>query len=138
MKRRERRLGPVRRGLLASEIVMSYVTARRLLRRNTLPETVTALRSGAAAVSQGDEATLALGRHLAWATVRTITVLPIDSRCLMRSLVLTRLLARRGLRSTFVLSAAPGPQLEAHAWVEHSGEPLLEPAGADHQHLVRL
>jgi hypothetical protein len=137
MKRCERRLGPVRRGLLASEIVMTYVRARRLLRRHTLPETIAALRNGAA-VSQGDEATLALGRHLAWATVRTITVLPVDSRCLMRSLVLTRLLARRGLRSTFVLSAAPGPQLEAHAWVEHSGEPLLEPAGADHQHLVRL
>jgi transglutaminase superfamily protein len=138
MTRRARRLGAVRRGLLASEIVMTYVNVRRLLRRHTLPETVEALRAGGPAARRNDEATLALGRHLAWATVRTITILPFDSRCLMRSLVLTRLLSRRGLGSTFVLSAAPGRQLQAHAWVEHSGEPLLEPAGADHEHLVRL
>jgi hypothetical protein len=56
----------------------------------------------------------------------------------MRSLVLTCVLARRGLHSTLVLSAGPGPNFEAHAWVELAGEPLLVPAGADHQQLIRL
>ena len=136
--RRGRRLGPVRRTLLAGEILMTYASVHRLLRRHTLPETVAALRRGRLAAPAADAAALPLGRHLAWATVRTITLLPVDSRCLMRSLVLTRVLARRGLRSTFVLSAAPGPQFEAHAWVELDGEPLLLPAGADHEQLIRL
>jgi hypothetical protein len=135
----ERRLGPVRRALLAAEILQTYVAVRWLLRRHALPETIAELRAGApSGASASDEATLALGRHLAWATVRTLTVLPADSRCHMRSLVLTRVLARRGLPSSFVLSAAPAPRFEAHAWVEHAGEPLLLPAGADHQQLVRL
>jgi hypothetical protein len=135
----ERRLGPVRRALLAAEVLEAYVAVRWLLRRHSLPETIAQLRAGApSGVSAPDEERIALGRHLAWATVRTITLLPADSRCLMRSLVLTRVLARRGLPSTFVLSAASAPRFAAHAWVEHAGEPLLLPAGADHQQLVRL
>jgi hypothetical protein len=56
----------------------------------------------------------------------------------MRSLVLTRVLARRGVDSTFVLSASAAPRFEAHAWVEHDGEPLLLPGREDHQQLLRL
>jgi hypothetical protein len=138
MMARKRRLGPIRRALLAAEILAAYAWARRLLRRHTLPEAVAALRAGAPPTGTADAAALALGRHLAWATVRTITLLPSDSRCLMQSLVLTRVLARRGLPSTLVLSAAPGPQFEAHAWIEYAGEPLLQPAGASHEQLLRL
>jgi hypothetical protein len=140
VRRRAGRLGPLARLILAAEIVVSYVSVRRALRRGTLPEAVAALRDGVDANGGAavDEAKLALGRHLAWATVRTIGKLPADSRCLMQSLVLTRVLARRDLPSTLVLSAAPGPQFEAHAWVEYGGEPLLLPAGATHQQLLRL
>jgi Transglutaminase-like superfamily len=138
MKRRERRLGVVRRAVLAAEIVATYVNVRRLLRRHTLPQTVEALRGDDPCTTDADAANLDLGRHLAWATVRTISVLPLDSRCLMRSLVLMRVLARRGMPATFVLSAAPGPQFEAHAWIEYAGDPLLVPAGAEHRDLVRL
>ena len=134
----ERRLGPARRALLASEILWSYAVVRRLLRGRPLPDTIAALRAPRARRAPRDADRIALGRHLAWATVRTIEPLPLDSRCLVRSLVLTRLLARRSLASTFVLSAAPGPRFEAHAWVELDGAPLLQPAGADHQQLVRL
>jgi hypothetical protein len=138
VKRRERRLGLVRRTVLAAEIVATYVNVRRLLRRHTLPQTVEALRGDGRRATDADDASLDLGRHLAWATVRTISVLPLDSRCLMRSLVLMRVLARRGMPATFVLSAAPGPQFEAHAWIEYAGDPLLVPAGAEHRDLVRL
>jgi transglutaminase superfamily protein len=138
VRRRERRLGLAHRVVLAVEIVATYINVRRLLRRHTLPETVGALRGDAPRETDADDATLDLGRHLAWATVRTISILPLDSRCLMRSLVLMQVLARRGMPATFVLSAAPGPQFEAHAWIEYAGNPLLVPAGADHRDLVRL
>jgi hypothetical protein len=111
---------------------------RRLLRKDTLPKIVDQLRDCARPLIRADAASLPVGRHLAWATVRTIGLLPADSRCLMRSLVLTRLLAAHGLSSTVVLSAAPGPRFEAHAWVELAGEPLLKPGGPDHQELLRL
>ncbi|MEN3284675.1 MAG: Transglutaminase-like superfamily [Solirubrobacteraceae bacterium] len=138
MRRRERRLGGMRRAVLAAEIVATYVNVRRLLWRHTLPETVAVLRGDGASATDADDASLDLGRHLAWATVRTISVLPSDSRCLMRSLVLMRVLARRGMQATFVLSAAPGPQFEAHAWIEYAGNPLLVPASVEHRDLVRL
>ena len=138
MTRRDRRLGIVARIGLAGEIVTTYVLVRRLLRRHTLPETVAALRRGAVARVPANAESLSLSRHLAWATVRTISTLPSDSRCLMRSLVLTRLMARRGLDSTFVLSAAAGPEFAAHAWVEHAGDPVLRPADDTHQSLLRL
>jgi hypothetical protein len=138
MTARTRRLSPLRRLLLAGEILAAYVEVRGLLRRRTLPETVDALRRGGRQLTAGDASPVPVGRHLAWATVRTITLLPADSRCLMRSLVLTRVLAHRGIHSTVVLSAAPGPDFEAHAWVELAGEPLLAPAGTDHQQLIRL
>jgi hypothetical protein len=137
MSRRNRRLGPLERARLAAEILKAYLLVRRLLRCRTLPDTVAALRSDAAVVPPS-AASLALGRHLASATVRTITLLPANSRCLMRSLVLTKVMARRGLSSELILSAAPGPEFEAHAWVEHAGEPLLLPGGAEHQPLLRL
>lgn len=137
MTRRVRRLRPLQRARLAAEILRAYVLARRLLRRRTLPDTVAALRRGTG-VAPSDITNLALGRHLAWATVRTITLLPANSRCLMQSLVLTRVMARRGLRSELVLSAAPGPEFEAHAWVEHAGQPLLLPGSDEHKPLLRV
>jgi hypothetical protein len=136
---RDRRLNAAQRARLALEILGTYVTVRRTMHGRSLPETVAALRLGAGDGAEGDAASLALANHLAWATVRTITLLPGDSRCLMRSLVLTRMLARRGLGSTFVLAAPPPrPGFEAHAWVEFAGEPVLLPGGPEHQTLVRL
>jgi hypothetical protein len=136
--RRPRRHSVVYRIRLAAEILEAYVAVRRLVRTRTLPETVAVLRGDVDGEARGDAASLAMGRHLASATVRTITLVPSDSRCLMRSLVLTRVLARRRIGSTFVLSVAPGPPFEAHAWVEHAGRPLLEPALGEHRSLLRL
>jgi hypothetical protein len=133
-----RRLTAPRRALLALEVLRAYGLARWLMRRRPLPEALAALRATRARPGPPTDDRVPLGRHLAWATVRTIDPLPVDSRCLVRALVLTRLLARRSLACTFVLSAAPGPAFEAHAWVELDGQALLMPAGADHRQLVRL
>jgi hypothetical protein len=56
----------------------------------------------------------------------------------MRSLVLVGLLARRGVSSSLVISARPGADFQAHAWVELHGRPLLTPAPVEHGRLVTL
>jgi hypothetical protein len=63
---------------------------------------------------------------------------PGDTRCLARSLVLTRLLARRGIPAKLVIGARGGPDFLAHAWVEHSGEPVLSPGDGSFGRLVEL
>jgi hypothetical protein len=70
--------------------------------------------------------------------VHTLSVLPTDSRCLMRSLVLTSLLARRGIDSTFVLGVRGEGDFAAHAWVEHATVPLLAPGGSEFKRLVEI
>jgi hypothetical protein len=58
---------------------------------------------------------------------RTLKLLPTDSRCLIQSLVLTRMLAKRSIASTLVIGVRKDPAFEAHAWVEHEGQPVLPP-----------
>jgi hypothetical protein len=60
-------------------------------------------------------------------------LLPMDSRCLIRSLVLLRLLERRGIRATLQIGVKATGDFGAHAWVEHEGAPVL-PTG----HIARL
>ena len=72
--------------------------------------------------------------------MRTLEHVPLDSRCLMRSLVLLRVLAARGVDGSLVIAVRPeaSERLDAHAWVEVAGEPLLRPGGAEHGRLVTL
>jgi hypothetical protein len=60
-------------------------------------------------------------------------VLPMDARCLIRSLVLLRLLERRSIRATLQIGVKTPGDFGAHAWVEHDGVPVL-PTG----HVARL
>jgi hypothetical protein len=63
---------------------------------------------------------------------------PGDTRCLVRSLVLTRLLARRGIQAKLVIGASAGGEFLAHAWVEHDGYPVLNPGDGSFGRLVEL
>lgn len=130
---------PAQRVRLAAEIVGAYAQARRLVRRRPLPEAVDSLRLRPRAAGPG-EALHPDAHRLAGAVIRTLEPLPVDSRCLMRSLVLLRLLARRGARGRLVIAVAPTPteQLAAHAWVELGGEPLLAPGGFEDGRLLTL
>jgi hypothetical protein len=112
---------------LAGEILLTYAQVRRSLRRNDLPTVLRALRSAKASVAAPYP--VASGRRLGDAVRRTLGLLPTDSRCLMQSLVLTALLARRGVDTRLVIAVRPGERFAAHAWVEHADEALL-PAGA--------
>ena len=124
---------------LLREIVVHYVIARRVMRANELPAAAARIRAAATAVqpvSPADRPYAAV--RLASAVNRVLGRLPTDSRCLVRSLVLTSLLARRGIESSLVIGARPSPTFAAHAWVEMDGRPLLPPGDARMQRLVEL
>jgi hypothetical protein len=133
-----RRLSAPRRLQLAAEIVAAYARARWWLRRGTLAEAVAALRADAAAAREPDGDQLLTGIRLGRSVGRALRALPADSRCLVRSLVLTRLLASRGIRSSLVIGVRSEPEFEAHAWVECAGIALLPPGDDSYGRLVEF
>jgi hypothetical protein len=134
--RRERipAIGKVR---LAAEILVTYARARRALRRGTLPAAAAVMRRssdrGASPAENAYGTALRLGRIV----TRVLGVLPRDPRCLTTSLVLTALLARRGVPALIVIGVCPEP-FAAHAWVEYRGRPLLQPATAPFERLLEV
>ena len=130
-------LGALQRTELASEIVLAYLRARRELRKAPIEEVVERLRTSSAATGEGPEP-LREAQRLGRAVVRTLRLLPGDTRCLRRSLVLTQLLARRGIAARLVIGARTAPDFLAHAWVEHAGVPVLSPADGSFGRLVEL
>jgi hypothetical protein len=138
-----RPLSASERVLLAGEIVAAYARARRELGRAPIASVMTRLRAqqGASitpASAMATAATLAEARRLGRAVARTLALLPGDTRCLVRSLVLTRLLARRGIQAKLVIGARAAPDFLAHAWVEHAGDPVLAPGDGSFARLVEL
>jgi hypothetical protein len=124
---------------LAAEIFGSYVRQRRRLRRGKLPEVLAELRrplSDGAAASDELDGQLT-GVRLGRAVGRTLTPVP-DARCLLRSLVLVDMLARRGIAATFVLGVRKEGDFEAHAWVEKGGIALLPPFEGAYDRLTEL
>jgi hypothetical protein len=111
---------------LAREVIALYVATRILLRRRRLPHVVAELRGEPARRPDAgaDEATVAIGLRLGRIVNRTLGVLPFDSRCLVRSLVLIALLARRNVYASLVIGVRSEPGFDAHAWVEYEGRPL--------------
>ncbi len=135
----ERRLNPLERAALAMEIVTAWVRARRAMRALHLQSTVLRMREpsphrhGPARPDQAAEA-----HRLARAVVLTLGPLPGDTRCLARSLALTRVLADRAIPSNLVIGARAAPDFLAHAWVEHEGHALLDSGGGQFERLVEL
>ena len=132
-----RPLRPTERVRLASEIVVAYLRARRELRRAPIASVVAVLRSEPSGAAPAAGA-LEEARRLGWAVARTLTLIPGDTRCLVRSLVLTRLLARRGIPAKLVIGARAAPDFLAHAWVEYDGQPVLSPGDGSFGRLVEL
>ncbi len=127
------------RARLAAEIVAAYLQARLALRRAPITSVVATLRSETALPWPGPATgTVSEARRLGRAVTRTLRFVPGDTRCLARSLVLTRLLARRGIPAKLVIAARSGPSFLAHAWVESGGEPVLAPGDESFGRLVEL
>jgi hypothetical protein len=146
-----RRLPVAARLALAAEIVSTYLRARRLLRRGDVRAAVTGLRGGDVAATAGaakaaaaptapaPTADYAAGIRLARAVTHVLEPLPLDSRCLMTSLVLSGLLARRGAAPSLVIGVRGGDAFGAHSWVELGGRSLLPtPDGGGFERLVAL
>ena len=124
---------------LAIEIIDTYVRVRVWLLRMDLPAVVAATRAVRQPVpAEVDLRQQAVGYRLGRVVGRTLEKLPADSRCLVRSLVLSRLLARRGIPATFVIGVRLEPDFEAHAWVESGGIALLPPGDMAGGRLLEL
>jgi hypothetical protein len=125
---------------LALEILASYARLRLRLARRKLPEVLESVRLPlAGAGGERDELDDQLtGVRLGRAVGRTLGAIPADARCLVRSLVLVEMLARRGIEASFVLGVRAGPDFEAHAWVEKAGVALLPPYEGEYERLVEL
>ena len=125
---------------LALEVLGTYARVRWLLvRRGTAPA-VPILRRGLYAHTKPgpEELRVRRGLRLGRAVVRVLRLLPTDGRCLMRSLVLTGLLARRGVYATVVIGVRPDPSFGAHAWVEVDGHPVLATDESTYYRLVEI
>jgi hypothetical protein len=137
-------LSPIKRrekARLLVEILAAYPSAYRHLRSNDLEGMVRAARRDArpAAASVDPDASTAMAVRLGRAVVRSLMLLPTDQRCLIRSLVLSRVMARRGLDSTLIIGVGrDGDEFAAHAWVEHRGVPVLPTGGGHFERLHEL
>jgi hypothetical protein len=121
------RVRPWHRARLMAEIAAAYLPLLRVLRSNDLDRMVGQARSPRrriAAPADPHEAAERLG----WIVNRVLGVFPTDGRCLIQSLVLSRLLAARSIGSTLVIGVSVDGAFSAHAWVEHDGVAVL-PAG---------
>ena len=112
---------------LVAEIVGTYVRARRRMRHADIRDVVGELRTWAQRRGGRPAPTMNDALRLGRAVHKTLGPLPFDSRCLVQSLVLTSLLARRGVTGTLVIGVRPGDDFAAHAWVELDGIALLAP-----------
>jgi hypothetical protein len=124
---------------LGVEILAAYGRVRWMLWRGDLVTTLKRLRAEnegpASRALHHDDLS---GQRLGNAVVRTLRVLPTDSRCLMRSLVLSSLLARREIDSSLVIGVRSDPSFAAHAWVEKDGQALLPDGDEHYLRLVEL
>lgn len=124
-------LSPLAKLWLTGEVVTHYPRARLALRGGDIRRALATVREAPlAAAGRHEKADLGAALRLGRAVHRTARLVPGDSRCLVRSLVLTRLLAVRGVDSTLVIGVRPGSDFAAHAWVERDGVALL-PTGDD-------
>lgn len=113
---------------LVLEILRAYAAMWRVLRLSDVLQMAARAREVPTRGRVADPLEHLVARRLGKVVGMTLGVLPTDSRCLIRSLVLLRVLTRRAIPGILVIGVRRQPEFEAHAWVEHDGEPIL-PAG---------
>jgi hypothetical protein len=124
---------------LAGEILAAYARVRWIMRAHEPEEAVAKLRAYARRhplVGDQDSEVVA-GWRLGQAVMKTLRLLPTDSRCLMRSLTLLTIMERRSLSPTLVIAVRSQP-FEAHAWIELHGQVLLPEAEPGYERLTEL
>lgn len=131
------RVGSATKLRLVTEILVTYRRLLPTVRSNDLRAMVARARAGGPRTDRvvAQDAG-AVARRLGIYVQRVLAPLPTDNRCLIRSLVLLRLLSRRSIEARLVIGALGGEEFSAHAWVEHAAQPIL-PAGS-YERLVEL
>lgn len=123
-----RAFAPVRKLALIAEVATTFARVRWLMsRQSDIRRCAAEVREGIGEPDDVRDEHVFFGRRLGHVVVRVVRFLPGDTRCLARSLVLLRMLARRGVGATLVIGVRPSPDFGAHAWVELGGLPLTEP-----------
>jgi len=120
-------VGLLARARLAAEILAAYLPLARAVRTND----VRGMAAKARAVRGVRRPTPPEREHetavrLAGMVERTLSVLPTDNACLIRSLVTLRVLEHRSVPGRLVIGVMSDPNVTAHAWVEHDGKPVLD------------
>ena len=115
---------------LAVEILLAYGELILVVRQHDLPTMAARARQPQMGPSPPEVRTRALpaARRLSWMVERILALLPTDKRCLVKSLVLIRVLSNRSIPGVLVVGVLSNNGVKAHAWVEHDGHPVL-PAG---------
>jgi hypothetical protein len=124
-----RPLGTAERLRLLGEISAGYAQARWLLLRGDLPSAVAGVRDRARRRSGRRAPVSDDPRRLVSIAIRVLERIPFDSRCLMRSLVVLGMLARRDVETSLVIGVEMQSGFAAHAWLERDGVAVL-PAGS--------
>jgi hypothetical protein len=137
-----RRISPAEKLALVPEVLRSYRRARREIGRSDLPTTLSKLR-GATGKTAYSEADHLVCNQMAGAVMKTLWLIPTRSRCLMQSLTLTEMLARRDIGSSLVIGVRSGDipdpgDFVAHAWVEYHGNPVLPVQSRRYERLTEV
>jgi hypothetical protein len=123
-------LGWPGRSRLVAEVLLTYGQLR--LRRRPVQDAAAHARLPAGT----GRVELREARRLARLVARVLRPLPADTRCVNRSLVLVRMLARRGATADLVIGVTAPSDFAAHAWVELDGQPLLPAEDAGFERLA--
>ena len=124
---------------LIGEITASYVRVRWWLRRMTVEQAAARARAERQLMQDPPPLdALRLAYRIGRLVERGLDRLPGDTRCLTRSLVLLRILARRGIPATMVIGVRAAPVFGAHAWVECGGYAMLSPIEYEAGRLVEI
>lgn len=90
-----------------------------------------------AVVPSGQTAAVAI--RLGEVVTQTLARIPKDARCLIRAIVLLRVLSRRGIGARLVIGVNHEDEpFTAHAWVEHRGIALLDQGGERFARLLEI
>lgn len=118
-------VGLITRVRVVLEILIAYAPLARRLHGNDIAELIAlARRPGPRdAVDEVEQHQVAI--RLGKMVLQVLRVLPTDARCLIRSLVLLRLLDRRSIDATLVIGVHTEGEFGAHAWVEQLARPVL-------------
>lgn len=109
---------------LTAEILSAYLPLWVAMRREPVNRILISIRARRGAVAAPGREQYDAWR-LGWAVQRTLRRLPTDNRCLIRSLVLIRVLNARGIDAQVIIGVRAGRDFAAHAWVERDGLALL-------------